>query len=81
MLFGIAIALKGFDTPLTDASQVLVLFNKVPPGLRIAVYPALIGGMAAFWLDFLFQSLDDGTRKLVLWIKKAGVYHAQQQSE
>lgn len=80
MLFGIGIALKVFEVPLTDASQVLPLFNKVPAGLRVAVYPALIAGIAAYWLDHPFEILDEGTRKLILWIKKAGVYHAQQQS-
>ncbi len=79
-LIGIAIALKVFDIPLTDSSQVLGLFNKVPPGLRIAVYPALIGGIGALWLDFQFQILDEGTQKLISWVKKAGVYYAQQQS-
>ena len=79
-LVGIAIALKVFDVPLTDSSQVLGLFNKVPPGLRIAVYPALLGGIGALWLDFQFQILDEGTQKLISWVKKAGVYHATQQS-
>src|SRR3989338_2622099 len=79
-LIGIAIALKVFDVPLTDSSQVLALFNKVPPGLRIAVYPALLGGIGALWLDFQFQILDEGTQKLISWVKKAGVYHATQQS-
>lgn len=79
-LVGIAIALKVFDIPLTDSSQVLGLFNKVPPGLRIAVYPALLGGIGALWLDFQFQILDEGTQKLISWVKKAGVYHANQQS-
>jgi hypothetical protein len=78
-LVGIAIALKVFDVPLTDSSQVLALFNQVPPGLRIAVYPALLGGIGALWLDFQFQILDEGTQKLISWIKKAGVYHATQQ--
>jgi len=79
-LIGIAVALKVFDIPLTDSSQVLGLFNKVPPGLRIAVYPALLGGIAALWLDFFFQILDEGTQKLISWVKKAGVYYATQQS-
>lgn len=79
-LVGIAIALKVFDIPLTDSTQVLALFNKVPPGLRIAVYPALLGGIGALWLDFQFQILDEGTQKLISWVKKAGVYHATQQS-
>ncbi len=79
-LVGIAIALKVFDVPLTDSSQVLALFNKVPPGLRIAVYPALLGGIGALWLDFQFQILDEGTQKLISWVKKAGVYYAAQQS-
>jgi hypothetical protein len=79
-LVGIAIALKVFEIPLTDSTQVLALFNKVPPGLRIAVYPALLGGIGALWLDFQFQILDEGTQKLISWVKKAGVYHATQQS-
>lgn len=79
-LVGIAIALKVFDIPLTDSSQVLALFNKVPPGLRIAVYPALLGGIGALWLDFQFQILDEGTQKLISWVKKAGVHYATQQS-
>lgn len=79
-LVGIAIALKVFDVPLTDSSQVLELFNKVPPGLRIAVYPALLGGIGALWLDFQFQILDEGTQKLISWIKKAGVHYAQKPS-
>ena len=79
-LVGIAIALKVFDIPLTDSSQVLALFNKVPPGLRIAVYPALLGGIGALWLDFQFQILDEGTQKLISWVKKAGVHYAQKQS-
>ncbi len=78
-LVGIAITLKVFDIPLTDPAQMLGLINKVSPGLRIAVYPALLGGIAALWLDFLFEVLDDGTQKLISWVKKAGVYYAQQQ--
>ncbi len=80
MLFGIGVALKVFEVPLTDPSQAITVFNKIPAGLRIAVYPALIAGIAAYWLDYPFEILDDGTRKLVLWIKKAAVYHAEQQS-
>lgn len=81
MLFGIGITLKVFDTPLTDASQVLPLFNKVPMGLRVALFPALIAGIAAYWLDHMFELLDEGTHKLITWIKKAGVYHAEQKAE
>ena len=77
-LVGIAIALKVFDIPLTDQSQMLGLFSKLPVGLRIAVYPALLGSIGAFWLDLLFQILDDGTQRLTSWVKKAGVYYAQQ---
>lgn len=77
-LVGIAIALKVFDIPLTDSSQVLGLFSKLPVGLRIAVYPALLGSIGAFWLDLQFQILDDGTQRLTSWVKKAGVYYAQQ---
>lgn len=77
-LVGIAIALQVFDIPLTDSSQVLGLFSKLPIGLRIAVYPALLGSIGAFWLDLLFQVLDDGTQRLTSWVKKAGVYYALQ---
>ena len=76
-LIGIAIALKVFDIPLTDSSQVLGLFSKLPVGLRIAVYPALLGSIGAFWLDLQFQILDDGTQRLTSWVKKAGVCYAQ----
>lgn len=77
LLFGIGVALKVFEIPLTDTSQVMTVFNKIPTGLRIAVYPPLIATIVAIWIDHPFEILEDGTSKLILWIKKAGVQNAE----
>lgn len=77
-VIGMVLALKGFDPKvITDQTKIIELFRTVPPGLHNAVYATLVGSVAAFWLGYLFEILQNGTTQLVSEIIKAGVYRGR----
>ncbi len=78
IFIGFAYALIGFDgTVLTSQKQLFDLIRTVPPGIRIAIFPGIVALCGAWWYDYIFAILQDGTEHLISEIVKAGVHHEE----
>jgi biopolymer transport protein ExbB/TolQ len=77
-VIGMKLFITGFEiTGHAADPNVRELLNAVLPGLNVAVSATLVGGIASFWLEWLFEILESGNGQLISALIKAGVYRAK----
>ena len=77
-VIGMKLFITGFDAAgATVNPNIHDMLKTVLPGLNVAISATLLGGVAAFWLDWLFAVLESAKNQLVSAMIKAGVYYGK----